>query len=261
MKKTLIAFLLLPLLLAGFGQADAASKVERDLAELKRRLEVVEQSTIGKGPGRLATTEERQAATTLAQAEQQAELDNLRVELQKIRGKFDDLEHTRKELHDLLNMIRGEMELKFSALEEKMTKLQAAPVVAPPVTPAINPAAEYEAALKLIQKDSEFTHGRKGLQAFLKKHPEHELAVNASYWIGEAYYGEKKYENAILQFQEILQSSPQHNKAASAQLKQALAFRALGDNETAKVLLKKVVKKYAGTPEAKKAEERLAKMK
>jgi tol-pal system protein YbgF len=258
MKKILISLLILPMVVIGINSADAASKVERDLEEMKRRLEMVEQSTIGKGPGRLTAIEERQEAATRAQAEQQAELDALRVEFQRLRGEFDDLEHTRKELHDLLNMIRSEMELKFNALEEKLTKLEATPAPAPePTTPEINPATEYEAALKLIQKDGEFSHGRKGLQAFLKKFPGHDLAVNASYWIGEAYYGEKKFESAILQFQDVLKKHPQHTKASAAQLKQALAFQALGDKETAVVLLKKVVKNYPDSPEAKKAQERL----
>lgn len=258
MKNKLIVFLVIPLMLLGVSQAAAASKMERDLEEMKRRLELVEQSTIGKGPGRLATIEERQEAATRTQAEQQAELDALRVEFQRLRGAFDDLEHTRKELHDLLNMMRSEMELKFNAIEERLAKLEQQPVAPPePTAPAVNPAAEYEAALRLIQKDGEFAHGRKGLQAFLEKHPDHELAVNAMYWIGEAWYGEKKFENAILQFQDVLKNHPQHNKAASAQLKQALAFQSLGDGETASVLLKKVVKNYPGSPEAKKAQERL----
>lgn len=261
MKKILIVVLLLSFVLVGFNQADAASRVERDLAELKRRLELVEQATIGKGSSRQSSIEERQETTTRAQAEQQAELDSLRVEFQKMRGQFDDLEHTRTELHDLLNMIRGEMELKFAALEAKLGQLEAAPVVPLVTSPTVNPAAEYEAALRLIQKDAEYSHGRKGLQAFLKKYPGHELAVNATYWIGEAYYGEKKFENAILQFQDVLKKYPQHNKAAAAQLKQALAFNSLGDADTAKVLMKKVVKNYPGTPEAKKAQDRLGKMK
>lgn len=262
MKNILILFLLLPLLLLSFSLVGAASRVEQDLAEMKRRLELVEQSTIGKGPSRLTTIEERQEAATRAQAEQQAELDSLRVEFQRLNGEFDDLVHSRKELHDLLNMMRSEMELKFNALEERLAQLEKKPVAAPvAATPAVNPAAEYEAALQLIQKDQEFSRGRKGLQTFLKKYPDNELAVNASYWIGEAYYGEKKFENAILQFQDVLQKYPQHAKAAAAQLKQALAFNALGDKETAKVLLKKVVKNYPTAPEAKKAEGRLAKMK
>ncbi len=258
MKGSLTALLLLPLLLAGFGQVEAATKVERDLDELKRRLEVIEKATVGGGTGR----EQRMETLIRQQAEQQAELDALRVEVQKLRGALDDLKHTRGELHDLLNMMRSEMELKFNALEQKLGRMEKVPArPAEPAASPLNPAAEYEAALALIQKDGEFAGGRKGLQAFLKKHPGHELAVNASYWVGEAYYGEKKFENAILQFQDVLQNHPQHSKAAAAQLKQAMAFEALGDRETATVLLKKVVKNYPATPEAKKAQEKLDKKK
>ena len=176
MNKHLIAFLIIPLMLFGTSQADAASRVERDLEEMKRRLEAVEQATIGGGP----SSQERVGTLTRQLADQQAELDALRVEFQKLQGAFDDLQHTRKELHDLLNMMRSEMELKFNALEEKLGKVGSQPVApVEPTTPTINPATEYEAALRLIQKDGEFTHGRKGLQAFLKKHPEHELAEDA----------------------------------------------------------------------------------
>lgn len=243
MKKFLITTLVVPLVFAGFNQAGAASKVERDLEEMKRRLEAVEQSTSNR-----------------ALADLQAEFDTLRVEFQRLQGSIDDFEHAREQLHELINLLRSEMELKFSSYEKRLTELENRPVapVAPPA-PAVDPAAEYEAALKLIQKDGEFTQGRKNLQAFRQKYPNHELAVNASYWIGEAYYGEKQFENAILQFQDVLKKHPQHNKAAAAQLKQALAFQSLGDKDTAKVLLKKVVKNYPDSPEAKKAQERLKK--
>ena len=260
MKKILIIVALLTIFLAGLGSAFAASKVESDLEEMKRRLETVEQATIGGGSNRLSSMEGQLETLARQQADQQAELDALRVEFQRLQGAFTDIEHSRQELHDLINMMRSEMELKFGAIEEKLNRLQSSPVAVAPVPRLeVNPVAEYEAALKLIQKDGEFTHGRKGLQEFLKKYPEHELAVNATYWIGEAYYGEKKFENAILQFQDVLQKYPQHNKAASAQLKQALSFQSLGDMETAKVLLKKVIKNYPDSPEAKKAQERLAK--
>ena len=87
-------------------------------------------------------------------------------------------------------MMRSEMELKFGAMDDKLAKLKStqAPVATKEVSP--DPSTEYQAGLALIQKDGAFAQGRKALQEFLKKYPEHELAVNASYWIGEAYYGE-----------------------------------------------------------------------
>ena len=77
------------------------------------------------------------------------------------------------------------------------------------------------------------------------------------YWVGEAFFGEKKYENAILQFQEVVQNHRSHPKAAAALLKQGLAFRALGDDKNARVILQQVVERYPNSDEAKKAKERL----
>jgi tol-pal system protein YbgF len=95
------------------------------------------------------------------------------------------------------------------------------------------------------------------METFLKRYPGHELAVNATYWVGEAYFGEKKYENAILQFQEVVQKHGSHPKAAAALLKQGLAFKALGDDKNARVILRQVVERFPKTEEAKKASERL----
>lgn len=257
MNKRVIALLLLPLLIAIALPAAAASKVERDLAELKRRLELVEQATLGKGSSQI---EERLAEIVRMQADQQAEMDALRVEFQKLNGAFDDLAHSRKELHELISLVRSEMEVKSGALEAKLAKLEAEIKAGAGKPVAVkSPEELYGSALDLIRKQNAFAEGRKALQEFIKNYPKHDLAVNASYWIGEAYYGEKKYENAILQFNDILKAHPDHNKAPAALLKQALGFQALGDKESSQALLKKLIKQYPKTPEAKKAKERLGK--
>ncbi len=77
------------------------------------------------------------------------------------------------------------------------------------------------------------------------------------YWIGESYYGEKKYENAILQFQDVIQKYKDHPKVAAALLKQGFAFAMLGDTKNAKVILQRLVDTFPLSDEAKKAKERL----
>ena len=42
------------------------------------------------------------------------------------------------------------------------------------------------------------------LQDFLNRYPKDELAANAQYWLGESYYGEKKWNDAIVEFQKVL---------------------------------------------------------
>lgn len=233
-----------------------------DMEEMKRRLAVVEKATVSSQSEQ--SLDSRLDAQGKRMADLQAEVDALRVELQRLTGQYEDAVHQREELHDLLTMMRSELELKVSRLEEKLAgQVSAAPPVA--VVPVTNaqqePGADeqYEAALKLIQKENRFADGRKGLQRFLRDHPKHELAVNAIYWIGEAYYGEKQYEKAILQFQDVIQKFPKHAKAPAALLKQGLAFGMLGEKATEKALLQKVTAEYPASPEAKKAKEFLNK--
>jgi len=98
---------------------------------------------------------------------------------------------------------------------------------------------------------------RETFSKFLEKFPKHDLAANANYWIGETYYGEKNYEQAILSFQEVIKNYPQQPKVPSAMLKQALAFKAIKDTKSANYVLKKLVTGYPKSDEAKKAKELL----
>ena len=134
----------------------------------------------------------------------------------------------------------------------------AAPAASTVLTPSGESAPElYDRALKMIRESQNFSAGRELMETFLKRYPDHDLAVNAAYWIGETYYAEKNYEQAILQFEEIIQKYGDHPKVASAMLKQALAFESTGDQATAKLLLQRVIERYPLSDEAGKAKQKL----
>ena len=249
-------------------------QMQRDLMEMKRRLGDAERAL-----------EEIQADTTggvrahvdtLArnQADFQAELDGIRVDLQSMQGGAGDQARVNDELRQELTLLRDELTLQLADHDQRLAKLEASttttadPVAAKPapakvvVTATPTPAGEsapelYDRALKTIREDQQFAEGRELMENFLKRYPEHDLAVNAEYWVGETYYAEKNFEKAILTFEEIIQEYGEHPKVASAMLKQALAFDATGDDATAKLLLERVVETFPLSDEAKKAKEKL----
>lgn len=235
-------------------------RLERDLAEMKRRLATVERDLSAQ---RSAVPDDRLLQMGRSQADLQAGVDGLRVELQSVGGRFEDMTRQQRELHDDLSMVREDLGLKVSAIEARIDRLEkrssSQSLNAETLSPqGDSPAALYEQGLDLIQKKSAFAEGRKLLQDFLKRYPKDALAVNAQYWVGESYYGEKKYEDAILQFQEVIQQYGDHPKVAAALLKQGLAFKALGDDKNSRLILQKVVDTFPLSAEAKKARERLA---
>ncbi len=253
-------------------------QMQRDLLEMKRRLGEAERAL--KELQDDTSGGVRAHVETLAknQADFQAELDGLRVDLQSMQGQTGDQARANDDLRQDLALLRDELSLQVADHDKRLTKLEAGetapavqvakPVETVPVTPVpktpSTPVGEsapelYDRALKQIREKQDFPAGRDLMETFLKRYPEHDLAVNASYWIGETLYAEKAYEKAILQFEDIIQKYGDHPKVASAMLKQALAFESTGDKATGKLLLQKVIERFPLSEEATKAKQMLQK--
>ncbi|MDO3378182.1 tol-pal system protein YbgF [Geoalkalibacter halelectricus] len=265
MKKlrTLIALLALSLLLGACLPSQSQLRLEQDQQELKRRLAELERHTLGRSQEQSQEMAGRIDVMARQQAENQAAMDALRVELQAINGRLEDSARSQAQFRDDLRLVRDDLGLKVSALEDRLAAMEgrggaAAGVVGavqPLAAPAVTPEALYQRGLDQIMRQNDFAAGRETLTQFLRQHPDHAMAINAQYWIGEAFYGEKRFENAILQFQDVIQQHGEHPKAAAAMLKQGLAFDALGDRGNARVIMEKVRESYPLSEEAKKAKE------
>ena len=96
---------------------------------------------------------------------------------------------------------------------------------------------------------------------FINLFPNHDLADNAQYWIGEAYYAEKEYERAVIELNEVIKKYPKGDKVAASMVKQGMAFYELGNKKEAKLLLERVKTKYPNTEEASIAKKKLEEMK
>ena len=243
-------------------------RMEKDLEEMKRRLAQLEiqKGDMSQSQKAGGETQQRQIAELLAG------LDNLRVEFQSINGRIDDLGQDNRALNDELQLIKDDLGLQVSSLTTRVDEFEKQPVIpaAQPTktaagqkqpTLAVKKSAEqlYQDALDLIRNQKKFADGRKDLETFVAKYEGHDLYVNALYWIGEAYYGEKKYEEAILQFQDVISKYSKHPKASAAMLKQALAFNALGDGENSRTTMQKLIEEYPDSAQATAAKKYLEK--
>lgn len=245
-------------------------QLQRDFLEMKRRLGETERSL--KELQDDASGGVRAHVDTLArnQADFQAELDGVRVDLQSIQGQAGDQERVNENLRQDLALLRDELSLQLVDHEQRLALLEQggaglqrssatvsveAPVQAVTRPKAATPSGEsapelYERALQTIREQRDFAAGREMMETFLKRYPKDDLAVNAAYWVGETYYAEKAYEQSILKFEEVIETYGEHPKVASAMLKQALAFKASGDKATAELLLQKLINRFPLSGEA-----------
>lgn len=99
---------------------------------------------------------------------------------------------------------------------------------------------------------------RMGFQEFLKRFPESSLADNAQYWLGETYYAQEDYQQAISQFKKIISDYSGSDKAAAGLLKIAFSYLKISDNTNGKRYLNQVIDEFPYSEEAKVAQNRLA---
>jgi len=96
-----------------------------------------------------------------------------------------------------------------------------------------------------------------GFRDFLTRYPDSELAPNAEYWIGESLYSQKKYSEAIDQFNRVVDKYPKSDKATGALLKKGYGYLAMNDRPRAIVQFQYVVHEYPNSRESALAKDRL----
>lgn len=101
----------------------------------------------------------------------------------------------------------------------------------------------------------------KGFEEYVNKFPNGALIDIAHYKLGQAHYGQKKWEDAGRQFATVLEKYPKSTLTASARLMYAMSLIGLRRNMSeAKQYLESVVMDFPQSPEARKASETLKKL-
>ena len=95
---------------------------------------------------------------------------------------------------------------------------------------------------------------------FIHKNATSPYADDAQYWIGEAYFRKGQYHRAIIELNQVAISYGSMNRAPAALLRQADAFRIVGDRVDARLSLQKVINRYPDTPEAQRASRMLVEL-
>ncbi|MDK9718827.1 MAG: tol-pal system protein YbgF [Trichlorobacter sp.] len=255
-------FCLLAALASGCASSGSVEAVRRDIDETKSRIYTIEKDLSAAREGE-KTFKSDFATLRKGDADLQANIDSLKSDMQIMAGKLDDQRIAAKKPAEELTRYREDSDRRIVALEDRIVKLQVAldelnkrmKEVAQGSSTAGKDSASDALYLKGLEafKAGDMPSARTQLTSFIEKNSSHDLVPNARYWIGETYYGEKNYEQAILEFQEVVKQYPKKEKAPAAMLKQALSFKALKDLKSTQYLLKRLIADYPKSDEAKKA--------
>lgn len=111
-----------------------------------------------------------------------------------------------------------------------------------------------------------------GFKEFLRRYPDHELADNAQYWIGEAHVSlarsfadggqpdkeAQELQQAVQEFRRVVVNHPRGDKAPTALYKEALALLQLKQPQLAQSRLRYLVENFPQAEETPLAREHLA---
>ena len=122
--------------------------------------------------------------------------------------------------------------------------------------PTMSPQEAYSVAYNDYLKGN-YDLAVESFKLYRKQFPESPLADNALYWIGECRYSQRKFEEAIDAFDELILKYPQGDKAAAAYLKKGLSFIELGRKPEALASLRLLVAKYPLEEEARIAQDKI----
>ena len=116
--------------------------------------------------------------------------------------------------------------------------------------------AAYQRAFHLLRAKN-YGGAAKGFSGFLRTFPDSPLAANSQYWLGECYYGERRFQEAIDEFEQVFAMYPTSNKVPASLLKIGYSHLEQQHPSMARSVFQQLVRTYPQSQAAVKAYGRL----
>ena len=230
---------------------DAAQKSDRAAAEADRAK--IGQESAARAKELQDALDQLNKAARKSGADLSVDLDKAKDDIAQIHGAIEVLQH-RLDAVETQNVDRDK---KLEQLIAFMGQRQKALEVAEHPT---DKAAIYALALKKLDA-GDSVRARELLTDFLARFKGDPLAANAQYWLGETWYAEKSYKDALAEFQKVVKEYKGSEKVPDALLKMGLCFQNLGDCKNATLFFETVLEEHKASPAAKVAKEKAAECK
>lgn len=252
------------------GQKDMSTQMIQDHTAIKTIVGGFNDSV-----NRLGTTmSSLQKSVQDVQANSGTRLDSMSTQVQGLSDNLEEIKSRlgklNQQLVDLQNAVQG-IDAKISsgatapatgAVTTTPTTsyvppaTSAPPAAAAPSGPAPSADLLYSNGLRDIQS-GKYDLARSEFQDYLKYYGKTDLAANAQFYIGEIYYRQKKYQEAISEYDKVINNYPNNFKLAPARLHRAMAMLEIGQKASGIRELREVTKLFPGSEEDRYARARL----
>jgi tol-pal system protein YbgF len=202
-----------------------------------------------------ARLEEQSAATRKAFADEKVLVDNVSGDVRVVREKVDETNVRLSSLSQELEALRVAMPQPAvadaaaagSAPPPDGDAAAAAPATAPSPLPAASPGMSPQRLYDTAWADytaGQWTLAIQGFETYLRTFPKSDLADEAQYYIGDTYFNDSKFEQAVAAYDRVIANYANGNMVPQAYYKRGLAYERLGQGDRARQSYDVVTKNY-----------------
>jgi tol-pal system protein YbgF len=183
-------------------------------------------------------------------------INQLQQSISLLTGQIEQLQYRNQQLQQQMEKMQADYEFRLDQLEKgrggggPRPSPPAGPSSPPPpqasAAPPANAAAGdqlYHDAFKMLQ-DGDYPGAEKGFKTFVQRNPQHVLAGNAQYWLGETYYARREYQNAAVAFAEGYKTYKSSPKGPDNLLKLGITLSTMGKKQEACAMFSRFSQDY-----------------
>ena len=219
-------------------------EARRAILELRQRVEAMRTQSEQR-----LTDENGQLRRSLLDLQNQIE--TMRGDMQRMTGQNEQLARTVSELQQ-----------RQTDIDDRLKKNEPAKVAVDGREFTADPRekADFDAALGVF-RSGQFAQAQTAFAEFVKRYPQSGYTPSALFWLGNAQYATRNYNEAIANFRSMLSLAPDHAKAPEAVLSIANCQIELKDTRAARRTLEDLTKAYPHSDAAHAGRERLSRLK
>jgi len=212
---------------------------------------LVEQSTDSMNKVASSVTD-LQGSLQKQQTDTGAHVDQISGQIQALNDTLDELKARLAKVSKQLEDMQAAQQ-NVAAQQSQQTQQQQQQAQAPPPDVLYNNALRDYNAAKNDLAAQEFTD-------YVKYYPNTDLAGNSYFYLADLEFRQGNYQQAVKDYDQVLQNFPTGNKAPAAQLKKGFALLELGQKDSGIAELRRLIQRYPRSNEALQARDRLRKL-
>jgi tol-pal system protein YbgF len=264
--STILVLLLLPWLSApAFGVSREIVQLQTQVQALQDQMthmqqsfdermgvmkNLIEQSTDSMNKVAASVTD-LQGSLQKQQTDSGAHVDQISGQIQSLNDTLDELKARLAKVSKQLEDLQAAQQ-NVAAQQSQPTQQQQQAQAPPPDVLYNNALRDYNAA-KNDLATQEFSD-------YVKYYPNTDLTGNSYFYLAELEFRQGNYQQAVKDYDQVLQNFPTGNKAPAAQLKKGFALLELGQKDGGIAELRRLIQRYPRSNEALQAKDRLRKL-